>query len=59
VIITITKNPRYFYEDGTIHTGGDGEPIELVNNPKAKNPSYNELVAIIEAGMTDTRAYRK
>jgi hypothetical protein len=50
-------NPRYIYENGTIMVGGDGEPLELINNPSATNPTYEELVAFIEADATDTTAY--
>ena len=51
------KNPRYIYENGAIHVGGDGEPVELINNPDATNPTYAQLVAFIEADTTDTKGY--
>jgi len=50
-------NPRYIYEDGAIHIGGDGEPIELVNNPDATNPTYAELVAFIKEDTSDSKVY--
>ena len=37
--------------------GGDGEPIELINNPDATNPSYTELVAFIKEDSTDEHRY--
>lgn len=52
-----TENPQYIYEDGAIHVGGDGEPIELINNPSATNPSYAELVAFIKEDSTDKHRY--
>jgi hypothetical protein len=47
----------YIYTNGAIECGGDGEPIELINNPDATNPTYAELVAFIEADTTDTKDY--
>ena len=54
---TVTENPRYIYQDGAIHVGGDGEPIELIDNPDAVNPTYNELLAFIKQDITDTKRY--
>lgn len=54
---TITENPRYIYENGAIHVGGDGEPIELINNPDATNPTYAELVAFIKEDTSDSKVY--
>ena len=51
------QNPLYLYEDGAVLVGGDGEPIELVNNPDAVNPSYSELVAFIKQDTTDANDY--
>ena len=51
------KNPLYIYEDGKVLVGGDGEPIELINNPNATNPTYEELVAFIQQDTTDTNDY--
>jgi hypothetical protein len=50
-------NPRYVYENGAIEVGGDGEPIELINNPDATDPSYAELVAFIKEDSTDENYY--
>jgi len=50
-------NPRYIYEDRDIHVGADGKPIELINNPAAINPSYDELIAFIKEDTTDSRLY--
>ena len=54
---SITENPRYIYEDGAIHVGADGKPIELINNPNAINPTYAELAAFVRADDTDTELY--
>ena len=53
-----TSTP-YIYENGAIIVGGDGEPIELINNPDATNPTYAELVAFIVTDSTDTKDYLK
>lgn len=48
----------YVYTNGAIECGGDGEPIELINNPDATNPSYAQLIAfIIIEDTTDTNPY--
>jgi len=57
VMLTITENPRYIYENGAIEIGGNGKPIELINNPNATNPTYAELIAFIKADFTDTNDY--
>jgi hypothetical protein len=51
------KNPLHIYENGDILIGGDGEPIELINNPNATNPTYAELIAFIQEDTTDTNDY--
>ncbi len=51
------ENPRYIYKDGAIITGADGEPIELINNPDATNPTYAELVAFIKEDTSDNKTY--
>jgi hypothetical protein len=51
------KNPEYTYEDGKVLVGGDGEPILLVDNPNAVNPTYAELVAFIQQDTTDSNDY--
>ena len=51
------KNPVYIYENGEILVGGDGEPIELINNPDATDPTYAELIAFIGEDTTDTNDY--
>jgi len=56
--ISCGQNPRYIYENGVVEVGGDGEPIELINNPNATNPTYAELVAFIKEDSTDEHPYR-
>jgi len=53
------KNPLYTYEGNMVLIGGNGEPIILVDNPDAVNPTYAELVAFIEQDTTDTNHYRE
>jgi hypothetical protein len=54
---TPDKSENYIYIDGKIVVGGDGEPIELINNPNATNPTYAELLAFLEADQTDKYSY--
>lgn len=53
------SNSNYIYEDGRVLVGADGEPIELINNSSATNPTYAELVAFIVANPVDTNTYFK
>lgn len=49
---------NYIYNThGKIEVGGDGEPIELINNPNATNPTYAELLAFIKGDRTDEYSY--
>ena len=56
-VVGCAPNPRYIYDDGAVEVGGDGEPIELINNPGATNPTYDELVAFIQEDPTDGNDY--
>lgn len=60
-IVPPTETPEatetYVYIDGNIVVGGDGEPIELIDNPNATNPTYAELLAFLEADKTDRFIY--
>lgn len=47
----------YIYIDGRIVVRGSGEPIELINNPDATDPTFAELVAFIEKDRTDEYPY--
>lgn len=51
------SNSKYIYEDGAILVGADGEPIELINNSSATNPTYAMLVDFINEDPTDEGAY--
>ena len=51
------KNPLYTYEDGKVLIGGDGEPILLIDNPNAVNPTFAELAAFIQQDTTDANDY--
>jgi hypothetical protein len=59
IIIAINSNgdSNYIHEDGAILVGGDNEPIELINNSSATNPTYAELTVFIEKDPTDKRRY--
>ena len=56
-VVGCKKNPMYIYESDDILVGGDGEPIGLINNPNATNPTYAELKAFVEEDTTDTNDY--
>jgi hypothetical protein len=47
----------YIYIDGKIVVGGDGGPIELIDNPNATDPTYAALLAFLEADQTDKFIY--
>lgn len=53
----ITENPLYIYQNGALEVGGDGKPIELINNPNAVNPTYEELIAFIAEDPSDEHSY--
>jgi len=47
----------HIYTDGKIIVRGSGEPVELINNPDATNPTFAELVAFLEIDRTDEYPY--
>ncbi|MCJ7605892.1 MAG: hypothetical protein MUO19_07675 [Dehalococcoidales bacterium] len=48
----------YIYtEDGAIECGADGDPIILDNNPEGVNPTFDRLMAFLNADTTDTNSY--
>jgi hypothetical protein len=57
VTVNITENPRYIYENGAVYVGGDGEPIELINNLNVTNPTFAELIAFVKEDPTDEHYY--
>jgi hypothetical protein len=57
IAVGACKNPLYLYENGNVLVGGDGEPIMLVDNPAATDPTYAELVAFIQQDTTDANDY--
>ena len=48
---------RYIYTQEFLEVGGDNEPIELINNPDAINPTYAQLTAFLLEDTTDDNAY--
>ncbi|MFC1872494.1 hypothetical protein ACFLYV_02095 [Chloroflexota bacterium] len=48
---------NYIQIRGAMVVGGDGEPIQLINNPAATNPTYAELLAFLEKDPTDKYSY--
>jgi len=51
------QNSGHVYDDGAIECGGNGDPIVLIDNSDATNPSYAELVAFIQMDLSDTNMY--
>jgi len=46
-----------YTKDGKIECGGNGEAIILKNNPEAKDPTFDEMIAFIKADTTDLKDY--
>ena len=52
------ENPSHIYgAHGFRELGGDYKLIELINNPDARNPSWDELMAFIRSDTTDSRPF--
>lgn len=45
------------HEHGAVIVKPDGRPVQLLNNPDARNPSWSELVDFLRRDNTDQRAY--
>lgn len=61
-ILNYPPSPSHIYTvdhwgDEVRVTGGDYRPIELVNNPYAENPSYDELLAFIQTETTNEKLF--
>jgi hypothetical protein len=56
-ILNYPPSPSHIYTNEIREIGGDYKPIELINNPDAKNPSYDELLAFIQTDTTDRNLY--
>lgn len=48
---------NFIYEGGAICVGGDNKPIELIDNPNAKDVTYEELIDFIIDDRTDEKVY--
>lgn len=59
--IPVTETPEttktHIYIDDKAVVGGNEQPIELINNPNATNPTYAELLAFLERDETDKFPY--
>jgi len=52
------ENPSHIYgSHGFRELGGDYKPIELINNPDARNPSWDELMTFVQSDTTDSRPF--
>jgi len=51
------NNTQYVYVNGAKCVGADGHPIELTNNPNARNPTFQQLMGFIMCDETDTYEY--
>ena len=56
---TSADTSGHVYTHGAVECRGDGEPIVLVNNLNATDPTYAELVAFIIRDTTNTNDYIK
>lgn len=54
---TQTVKTYIYTTDDKIEVRGSGEPVELINNPTATNPTFAELVAFLERDPTDGYSY--
>ncbi len=57
IIPSDCEESNYISIDGAVVVGADGSPIELIDNPHATNPSFEQLVAFIKADGTDKIVY--
>jgi len=57
VLLGTPESPSHIYAYGIREVGGDGKPIELINNPNAKDPSWDELIMFIQSDPTDSKPY--
>ncbi len=55
--IAAQTNKAHLYVDGRVIVGGDDQPIELIDNPRATDPTFAELVAFLEKDRTDEYSY--
>jgi hypothetical protein len=52
------ESPSYIYNiDGFRELGGNLKPIELINNPDARNPSWDELMMFVRSDATDSKPF--
>jgi hypothetical protein len=51
------QDSGHLYDDNAVIVGGDGEPIDLVDNPSATNPTYALVQAFIKTDLTDMNSY--
>jgi len=54
---TLQTTKTHLYIDSKVVIGGDGQPIELINNPDATNPTYAGLLTFIERNQIDKYSY--
>ncbi len=55
----IPRDGYIYSESGAVIVGGDNEPIRLINNKDATNPTYEELIIFIYEDDTNTLPYIK
>lgn len=52
------ESPSHIYgAHGIREIGGNNKPVELINNPNAENPSWDELITFIRSDTTDSKPY--
>jgi hypothetical protein len=53
-----SNTSRVWINSNTYLAGGDGSPIIIVNNPVARDPTWNQLVNFIKSDETDKHPYQ-
>ena len=57
-VISACRPEGYIYNrDGAVECGADGDPIILINNPAAIDPTFEELIDFIQTDTTDLKPY--
>lgn len=51
------ESGRVWLDEYTYVAGGDGEPIVLINNPSASNPTWEQLFSFLQDDETDAYPY--
>jgi len=59
IVIHAEKHPNLVYINGHYVFNATGQPIVLVNNAQAHDPSWEELMTFLKSDMTDEQYYNE